>query len=418
MLDVLGNCVGTLRACDESSYGYKQVFLLTCCLQHPHNMPGSAISAYSLLILLYPWHQGCYAWHLHSRMISDTSRGSSSNGSSCIQAINHDGLPVCSTVDGVTRHGGTWSRVYDGTDWTPPRWRSHACATEHEQLDLSARTSELDGKRIVLLGDSMMARTVEAVAELLGHALGQPCQLTREGDRCGEATGVLGLQAPEWSSSNGNGHIEPGPGEGPAVFGLGHPGCRDCSGCTAHFYSCGTFRLDFITVEWARDVELQSRRYNTTQEVVVKEHFGLDPPSLVVFNTGVHDLQLVPQHGWQPYSTHLRWYAAMLLAQHVPLVYVTTASIDETLVPEEHRHHTSENNIKRANKIASSIMQELRISYLDTFPLSSGGYPKTLHLDAVHFSSEYYQAIAQIVLKHVSAVFSPRSVTAGIAHTK
>ncbi len=188
---------------------------------------------------------------------------------------------------------------------------------------------------------------------------------------------------PSSNRTNTAGHVLPGPSEGPTLYGAEHPGCRDCSSCDAAFYKCSELRIDFITVEWARDVELQTSRFNTTQEVVTKEHFEKDPPDLVIFNTGVHDLRLVPQHEWVPYKTNLRWYAELLLSRNCHLYFVTSAHIQDAMVPSLYNLHTSNQNIQQANRIAMTIMADLLIPYLDAYQMSSGDYPITLHTDKI-----------------------------------
>lgn len=328
----------------------------------------------------------------------------------CVSSLQREGaqklsdvIPVCRTFQDFTSQGGTWSRVHNGSEQTEHIWQPVGCSQHRQDLALDERAIQRKLKRIVLLGDSMMGRTAKSFVNTLEKSFGKNglCHMTQSGDRCGEATGILGLQPPHWECTrlNGcNGHSAAAEGEGPLGFGAHHPGCRDCSGCDAAFVHCGALRVDFIAVEWARDVELQTLHYNTTQEVVATEHFRKDPPDMVIFNTGAHDIDFFQEHGSKFYETHLRWYTELLLARNVPVLFLNSASIADNLIPEQYRHVTSDEFIQQANHIARQIMQEMRVPYLDAYKISSDKYAQALREDAVHFKKEYYNEICRILL--------------------
>lgn len=319
-------------------------------------------------------------------------------------------LPLCRTFEDFSSQGGTWSTVHNRFNQTQHRWQPTGCSRKQQDLVLDKQEIQQRVKRIVLLGDSMMARTAGPLVGKLEKALGDigTCRKTKSGDRCGEATGILGLQAPQWKCENNtqcNGHLAASEGEGPLLYGSEHPGCRDCGGCDAAFFHCGDLRVDFIAVEWARDVELQTLKYTTTQQVVAVEHFSTDPPDMVVFNTGVHDIELFPQHGTKFYERNLRWYTQLLLAGNMTVVFVNIASIADDLVPEPYRHTTSNALIQQANEVSKQIMQELSLPYLDVYKISNHEYAQSLHVDAIHFQEEYNQEICHILVSQLYAVF-------------
>ena len=310
---------------------------------------------------------------------------------------------LCKSLLESTQAGGRWCREFQGTDWLAPMWQPFSCSlyTEHDQIPWKELVQQ--PLRLVMLGDSMMSRTIPEVVRQLEAVLQEQgvCKLISTGARCGEASSILGLELPSSNRTITAGHILPGPNEGPTLYGAENPGCRDCSGCDAVFYKCAELRIDFIAVEWARDVELQTSRFNTTQEVVTKEHFVKDPPDLIIFNTGAHDLHLVPQREWVPYKTNLKWYAELLLSRNCHLFFVTSTHIQDALVPSPYNLHTTNQNIQHANCIAMTIMAELWIPYLDAYQMSSGDYPISVHTDGIHFDTVYYQQLSRVILQQL-----------------
>eukprot|EP00977_Amphora_coffeiformis_P019973 scaffold7729_cov172-Amphora_coffeaeformis.AAC.2 len=158
--------------------------------------------------------------------------------------------------------------------------------------------------------------------------------------------------------------------EGPCVFGLENPFCQDCRGCFSAKIDCkpleeeqqppitGTtwdqwlsstkisyqdrkdlFYGGFLGVEFARDVELQTDRFQTTQENVAHylQHTWNDPSILQIWqkptclvNTAHHDV-LIPGITLDAYVANVQWYLHLL---HEPcrdiLWLATTAPQDDS----------------------------------------------------------------------------------------
>ena len=140
----------------------------------------------------------------------------------------------------------------------------------------------------------------------------------RHVDRCDHASVFQFDTIPDWQSPIHSPNFE-----GPTNYAVDKPYCSDCGGCDPHFLHCipNTYNpsIDiehlnetcekkklvyggFMKVEFARDVELQTSMYRTTQEntaFYLREQFNT--PELVrqwgqpicVIGTGFHDMILL-----------------------------------------------------------------------------------------------------------------------------
>ena len=141
-------------------------------------------------------------------------------------------------------------------------------------------------QRWLFFGDSTMKRLfdqsdlkqvlVKDPSEFESAAcIGQLSCKEQQAERC-ELNANFGLPyAPKW--------IPPDPArfEGPKKYGASNPFCTDCSGCQAHFLECqpslrskGADKCErsrrlyggYLTMEFARDTEIQTPQFQTTQE--------------------------------------------------------------------------------------------------------------------------------------------------------
>jgi hypothetical protein len=188
-------------------------------------------------------------------------------------------------------------------------------------------TSPLDNQRWLFLGDSTMKRlfdrsalkavlVLEPLIKSQDGCLGQVSCEEHLADRC-KLNENLGLPyAEQW--------LPPDPSmfEGPKKFGASNPFCTDCSGCQTQILECRTQNdVDaiaktntrslskcskrryggFITMEFARDTEIQTPEFRTTQENVAAyvDRVWNTPDMLhawgkpiCVLGTGNHDILL------------------------------------------------------------------------------------------------------------------------------
>ena len=158
-------------------------------------------------------------------------------------------------------------------------------------------------------------------------------------------------------------------GEGPIAFGRSHPYCTDCSGCNSHLLSC-RFTIDYkqnatqssgsdrcttnvtksdnntllttylgpsyggyIAIEFARDVELQTLEYNTTQENALSNFIASRwnaPIELLlefgrpicVVSAGHHDA-IIKGITKELYLQNVQWYLEILQQQCDYIIWVS-----------------------------------------------------------------------------------------------
>ena len=135
-------------------------------------------------------------------------------------------------------------------------------------------------------------------------------------------------------------------GEGPIKFGYKHSYCTDCDGCDSHVLSCTIASYDilqrcensdsiesyfgpsysgYLSVEFARDVELQTLEYKTTQENLVSNYIGnqWNKPverilefgrPICVVSTGHHDVA-IPNITLDVYLQNVQWYLELLVEE-------------------------------------------------------------------------------------------------------
>lgn len=207
--------------------------------------------------------------------------------------------------------------------------------------------------------------------------------------------------------------LEHGNGTGPLVYGRDHPQCRDCSACICQLWECHhNTQLEVIAVEFARDFEILSDLFNTTQENVVEyvrrsEH----QPDYIVFNTGLHDLL----GSVELYTEALAWYTD-LMRTHLPrtqLIWLTTTAINEPLVPEEYKNRTTDANARRFNAAASKVMADRHIPTVDAYRISALGRQLGWYQDGVHArlapESPYYELVMLLISEQICKMNQGRS---------
>jgi hypothetical protein len=308
----------------------------------------------------------------------------------------------------------------------------------------------LTGKVFVLLGDSQTYRLFTHLNKLLGS-----CENEKMGGRC-EDMNYLKMSREEmrewWQSARPVGSSdgsEEGPGavpgtplpaddEGPVAYGLhnlGH-GCRDCQGvselkpcsaaqvltpsprspllyfqCDARLSVCrdktGIFstaqmEVEYLAVEFTRDVSLRSPDHATTQEAIAA-YLADRKVDYVVFNTGLHDTALKDSSP-ASYARNLRAYVA-LLRRRLPgarLLWIATSAVRPDMQPDIYRNVTTNDKIHAYNAVAAAVMAAAGIPVVDPFPLSQLPSFQALNDDGVHYPGRdgvYYELMAWSVLQ-------------------
>lgn len=104
-------------------------------------------------------------------------------------------------------------------------------------------------------------------------------------------------------------------GEGPAGLGKERPYCMDCTNCWNVGMTSGTqaddLSVEYLVVEYARDVSLPSRVTKTTQETAAF-YLGRKPPSVCVASAGLNDAAIQPPVTQELYLQNADKYLGLL----------------------------------------------------------------------------------------------------------
>lgn len=228
------------------------------------------------------------------------------------------------------------------------------------------------------------------------------CTRLKTGSRCGETSGYLGLA--NISSSQ---FVHPGPSEGPVAHGLQNLGsdCRDCSGCDAKLFVCKDgihqMTIEYIAVEFARDVSLQSSLFKTTQENV-GHYLSKQNVSHVIFNTGLHDTALEDASA-KSYSDNLMWYTEILnkFLPSATFLWVDTVPVVRGKQPDRWRNVTMNDLIAAYNRAATRIVEHLGYKKVSPFGILQLPYFSQMNSDGVHYFKEggvFYDMLAAEIL--------------------
>lgn len=255
----------------------------------------------------------------------------------------------------------------------------------------------LEGKHVVILGDSQMNQVALRLSKLLGN-----CTIVKTGSRCGEVSGYL-----ELGNISSSDFVHPGRSEGPVAYGLQNLGsdCRDCNICEAKLFECkdGLHRMkvEYIAVEFARDVSLQSSLYRTTQENV-GHYLSKQNVSHVIFNAGLHDSGLEDASG-KSYRENLIWYSGVLRS-FMPLasfLWVDTVPVVSTRQPNIWRNVTANWLLSEYNRIALRVTDQFGYQRISPFGILQLPYFSKLNSDGVHYLEEggvFYDMLAFTIL--------------------
>jgi len=204
--------------------------------------------------------------------------------------------------------------------------------------------------------------------------------------------------------------VLPGPAEGPVAHGLQNLGsdCRDCAGCEAKFFDCedglsyeNRMKIEYIAVEFARDVSLQSSLYRTTP-VNVGHSLSKQNVSHVIFNTGLHDTALEDASG-KSYRDIFAWYSGVLrkFMPSASFLWVDTVPVVKPFQPEKWQNVTMNTRIAEYNKVASHITDQFGYRRISPFGILQLPYFSKLNSDGVHYFKEggvFYDMLASAIL--------------------
>ncbi|XP_063405662.1 uncharacterized protein LOC134689619 [Mytilus trossulus] len=127
--------------------------------------------------------------------------------------------------------------------------------------------------------------------------------------------------------------------EGPHMYGLNHSFFTDCYGCNSELFDCGKQYFEYISVEFARDVEIQTPTSYTTQGAI-SQYLQLNVYAVCVVNSGIHDMAL-PHLTDQQYVKHVHFYVQQLVnsCQNVTWMSITAVRGDKGFPQNNRRIH-------------------------------------------------------------------------------
>jgi hypothetical protein len=233
--------------------------------------------------------------------------------------------------------------------------------------------------------------------------LGSRCNLNR-------VFGVPYRSGRQWSPPNYT------LGEGPVTYGRNNPYCSDCTGCDSELIVCTNLTTDpacpdsalktlyyggFISMEFARDVKMQSPNFGTSQENIallvlnstkwnqdlILSSFG---PTACIIGAGFHDMG-VPNITLSIYIYNVKWYLRLLHPTCGHFIWVAnTAPAAST----QHLHSQGSNRTLEWNTAVRYMLESTpdfmhKSSFMDVFNASIS-FP---HADNIHMHPTWYRAL-------------------------
>ena len=254
---------------------------------------------------------------------------------------------------------------------------------------------------IVLLGDSTMHRTAQALSDILDN-----CTLARSGNRC-DFPSYFGIPYDKFSLNISIPHHV-----GPTANGRRHRGCQDCSGCAPRRWNCNHIDIEYLGIEFAEDVEYPTLNHPSTQSSIIIGYLKkiARAGDFVVFNTGIHDTVSTGKDS-ALYGKQLEGYLDMLLQvySNAYICWVTSTYPRGVLQPPEWRAITSTEAVARFNVESRRIVTKKKIKVLDVAMLSTLPCFQALYVDAVHVGNEsqpWYRSVAFSILVEYSGLLS------------
>ena len=201
-------------------------------------------------------------------------------------------------------------------------------------------------------------------------------------------------------------------GEGPAAFGLQNPFCTDCQGCNSDFAVCEMSRsIDlhptgqtkpfryggYFTVEFARDVELQSPTFGTTQEIMgsflrrkyntdaLVEEFGLP---VCVLSAGIHDMA-IPNITTSKFVTNVKWYLGLLKRECSLFIWIANTA------PQTDTYHQKKQYMREWNAEVGNILNTY-FSERSVFVDVSNSSIDWSYEDNIHMNSTWYASLGEM----------------------
>jgi hypothetical protein len=243
-----------------------------------------------------------------------------------------------------------------------------------------------DSTSFRLFGNSALRSTIMNAPSSAGSS----CQFKSAG-RC-NTDSLFGMsRASKWILPNVS------KGEGPEANGLVNHFCQDCDGCGTALLVCdggGGYGGGYGSVEFARDVELQSTEFQTTQENwanYLQRAFNcnnndITPKPVCVLQAGIHDAA-VPNISTAVYLQNVEWYLALFAPQCSHLVWLGNGRPKTDDYQQKQMQTFVWNHAVQQDILQAKL--PMQSSYIDVYNASIN-YPM---LDNLHMADSWYMAL-------------------------
>ena len=157
----------------------------------------------------------------------------------------------------------------------------------------------------------------------------------------------------------------------------------------------------YVNVEFARDVEMQSSEFGTTQEnIAAFLDRTYNQPELVqdfgrpicVVNAGHHDAT-IPNITKEKFLTNVEWYLNLLRPQCESIIWIaSTAPMTDEFVQTLNLTKAWNDGVRELLEQSSPVLRA-KTAFVDGFE-SSRRFP---HRDNIHMGWEWYQRLATLI---------------------
>jgi hypothetical protein len=317
-------------------------------------------------------------------------------------------------------------------NWSPTAKHKECVNLLSSRMKASVGGAEPSFRRWLFFGDSTMSKVFVSPLKkvLLNKSINKACPKdfsceTLIADRCNlnEYFGVPYRPDRRWSLPNYT------LGEGPVAFGLNNSYCNDCAGCVSRFFVCTklnntrtnkicpdsaltTLRYGgYISMEFARDVEIQSPHYGTSQENIallflnttkwnqdlIRSSFG---PTACVIGAGIHDM-ILPNMTLSVFMHNVKWYLRLLHPTCGHFIWVANTA---PRASTQHRYPQSFSRMLEWNAAIRHMLESTpdfmhKSSFLDVFEASIS----FLHKDNIHMDPSWYRALGEFFVSLITS---------------